>query len=335
MTGRRVCAVGAAVVLALGVVACSGDGGGGGGEPELGEMRPVASGRDIVLPFAAYELSAQQKNAIVVAQHAVGRECMRRLGFDWPMPDEDAVNPDFLPQAGRYGLIDAAEAAQWGYHPKPDPSDPRSGGDEAANGSGGASGGNGDGGAAGNSGTSRPGTSQPGTSQVSQAAVAAWLGPDAGQGASAAPVDLPPGVPAGGCRGEAERTLQAGAPRPSDLEPDRLGHDLYVKAQADTRVQETWRVWQACMRRSGYEYADIWQANDDKRWSGPRPSDEEIAVAKADVACKFEADMPRVWLAVESAYQRQAIEDNADSFAELKRSIENEVRNAEEAVRGV
>jgi hypothetical protein len=51
-------------------------------------------------------------------------------------------------------------------------------------------------------------------------------------------------------------------------------------------------------------------------------------VARQDIACKAETNLVGRWFAVESAYQRQAIDADRSGFAEVKAAIEAQDRNA-------
>ncbi|WP_318307340.1 hypothetical protein [Amycolatopsis solani] len=140
-------------------------------------------------------------------------------------------------------------------------------------------------------------------------------------------------VPEGGCLGEARRRLEDGVPAalpgPAFAELDR---ELYLTAQADPRVQAAMSGWRECMAASGERYTDVWAANDDVRWSGPSPTPEEIGVARADLACRTRTGLAGTWLAVETAYQRRAIEDRRGEFEALAKAREVRLANARRVV---
>jgi hypothetical protein len=137
------------------------------------------------------------------------------------------------------------------------------------------------------------------------------------------------GLPEGGCLGEARRKMAAGAPSPPDPEAaERLALNSHARAAQDSRVRAAVDKWSACMRRAGYDYAHPMKANDDPRFQTDRPSTREIAVATADVRCKQEVNLIGISVTVESAYQRQAIERNAEALRAVKALREAQVRNA-------
>ncbi|MBE1496640.1 hypothetical protein H4696_003740 [Amycolatopsis lexingtonensis] len=128
-------------------------------------------------------------------------------------------------------------------------------------------------------------------------------------------------VPDGGCLGEARRRLEEGVPAALPGEAfARLDRELFLTAQADPRVQAAMAGWRGCMAESGERYADVWAANDDVRWSGPSPTPEEIRVARADLACRARTGLAGTWLAVETAYQRRAIEERSGEFEALAKA---------------
>ncbi|RSM64466.1 hypothetical protein DMH04_51250 [Kibdelosporangium aridum] len=256
--------------------------------PPVGEIRPVSSGADIVLPFRDYELSSAQLDIVERATTLMARACVQRFGLDWPLPRTEPTETTVVADANRYGIIDRAEVAQRGYHPPPEP--PRA----------------------------------PDDTSPSLDAVAVY----AGKGASV--VGGRP-VPEGGCVGEARRQLAQGAPAGlSGAEFADLDQQIFQRAQADSRVSAAMAAWRACMAASGYHYTDVWAANDDARWTTPQPAPGEIATATTDLDCRATSNLVPVWLAVETAYQRQAIARRSAEFdataAKLRTMLENASR---------
>jgi hypothetical protein len=285
-----VATVGGVGVATVGVLTHTATAGGSrpaAGPPAIDTLRPVSSGRDIVLPFDSYRPTTAEVNTIERATAALARDCMHRFGLDWALPAADAAGADSPSGSRRYGVLDQAEVSRLGYHPPPE-------------------------------------TTQPVTAAAAPAldAVAVYAGKGAGT------VGGHP-VPDGGCLGEARRTLGAGVP--SSLDGARFAEldiQLFSAAQADGRVQAAMARWRTCMAESGYDYADVWVANDDVRWTAPAPSPAEIATATADVACRKQTDLVPTWLAVESAYQRRAISERASEFDALKTGKRVRLNNA-------
>lgn len=260
--------------------------------PAVGEIRPVSSGKDIVLPFSEYVNSAAEVNTIERASALLAKDCMARFGLEWTVSGAAAADATVAADGGRYGILDAAEVAVWGYHAPAESKKVDDG---------------------------RP-TPSPDALMVY-----------GGKGASTFRGQA---VPEGGCLGEGRRKLSAGGPTSmSGAEFSNLDLQLFSTAQKDSRVAELMIRWRECMSEAGYDYADVWAANNDIRWSGPTATAEEIATATKDIACRTKTELVPVWLAVETAYQRQAIAERPAEFAALKASKQQWIDNASQAVR--
>ncbi|MGH8829330.1 MAG: hypothetical protein ACRDVZ_17335 [Jiangellaceae bacterium] len=83
MKRTALCVVGTLTLLA----ACSG----GNEEPELGEVKPLTSAADIVLPLEAYMFDAEEDAVTQRANNQLVRACGKRFGIEVTMPV--AVNP--------------------------------------------------------------------------------------------------------------------------------------------------------------------------------------------------------------------------------------------------
>lgn len=92
--------------------------------PELGEIHPVTSAEDIVLPFHEYQLSAAELNVVERATAVLAKGCMNRFELDWPAPTGEGADMDGNDNGDRYGIIDRAEVTEWGYHRPPEQQEP-------------------------------------------------------------------------------------------------------------------------------------------------------------------------------------------------------------------
>ncbi|WP_162602618.1 hypothetical protein [Streptomyces spongiicola] len=83
----------------------------------VGDPRDPATWK---LPVEAYAPTASETRVVSVARDKLIDECMAKAGFEqWvPAPDLPALGGD-TPTDWRYGVHDAAQAAQHGYHPDP------------------------------------------------------------------------------------------------------------------------------------------------------------------------------------------------------------------------
>ncbi|TQM81558.1 hypothetical protein FHX81_3925 [Saccharothrix saharensis] len=143
-------------------------------------------------------------------------------------------------------------------------------------------------------------------------------------------------VPEGGCMGEARRKLYGDDGVPSGQDPASaaaLDAESGARYRQDSRVLEVYRKWSGCMEESGYDYADPWAANNDRRWTeSDSTTTTEIAVAKADLACRDEHRVVSVSLAVEAAYQTRMVEQNSVRLDAERDRNQTAVRRAVELV---
>ncbi|WP_328495239.1 hypothetical protein OHS59_22740 [Streptomyces sp. NBC_00414] len=135
-------------------------------------------------------------------------------------------------------------------------------------------------------------------------------------------VEVPPGVPKGGCHGLAQ----------SEVRADEAGADLLVIQKLFFRASGTTRKdpgtvaldkkWSVCMRGAGMNYSNPLAAVDDSTWQTqktsvngphpnfPAPSAKEIEVAEADVRCKGRTGYVTGRYAIEARHQQKLIEEN-------------------------
>lgn len=267
-------------------------------EPALGQVPVIRVDADVKFPLDAYRMSPEQRVTLRRSQDLVVRKCLQRLGLEMELPERE---PDTV--EGRViGVVDDAEAAKYGY------SDPET--LEAVR---------------------KAEQSRKEQKPLPQDVVAAING-----GGPNAPKkrDVPPG----GCIGEARRTLGL-ALQSADKPGDEnfligLSRDSTKLAEADSRLKDAWGRWSACMKEAGYDYADPWGPNGEQRFGGEDASPEEIATARADVACRTKHGVNGIWVAVRSAYQDRLIGDNADALKQHRRLVDEQLRKATEIVSG-
>ncbi len=267
--------------------ACTSAQDGSDGEPALGPIPVITSYTQVVLPLDAYAESNDQIQLGTYVSDRLVQRCMRRFGLDWtlrvPTPGSNKPRND-----RRYGIIDAAQAAQYGYS-VPESAQPK---------------------AAGPAFTNDQDAVLVGRGQQTFNGVPVPDGGCAGEAQRALAAGGPPLDTAG---------------RPGLVA--QLNHDVGARADGDSRVQAAFGAWSRCMKESGYDYAGPWDANDDPHWSGSAIPPQEIATAVADAACRRRTNLVGIWFAVESAYQTRAIESNAQQLAEYRRYLDNVGRN--------
>ncbi|WNM33661.1 hypothetical protein RKE30_26365 [Streptomyces sp. Li-HN-5-11] len=226
---------------------------------------------------------------------------MARYGFTVTFPPagvDPPPNADDSNMPRRYGISDPAAAAKYGYELPPDS------------------------------------TEHPRGPNLSPAAIAVLTGRKALNPRAEKVTSTSQGkkIPDGGCQQESFDKLGA---RIDFALPSRLDHDSLEKSQDDPRVQKALTAWSACMKSNGYTVADPYAAFDlvPKSGSGT-PSREEITLAVADVSCKKDTDLVRIWHGVDAAIQKGQVEDNQLALEQLKEKNTRAVKAAEAALRG-
>ncbi|MCI3242564.1 MULTISPECIES: hypothetical protein [Streptomyces] len=124
-------------------------------------------------------------------------------------------------------------------------------------------------------------------------------------------------VPEGGCRGETERRL--GALVPGD-EASKVNASSMTQSLQQPAVQDAIADWAACMKDKGHPFDDPYKPAAGFDLTTPTASSEEIEVAEADVACKSETGLIKVWYGEETAIQNKEIAARKTALdAELSR----------------
>jgi hypothetical protein len=241
------------------------------------------------LPLDAYIVNADQVSDIDFATKLLAKACMKRFGVDWNTGGR--ISP---PNNGRnygLGLVDAVRAATYGYHPTPAE---RASQDSSQD-------------------TGRDLTDE-------QAILLGGVGP--GQPAK-------PGVPDGGCYGEARRQLAW------DDSVYMWLQQLAVQAMRRTlehaNTQAANARWSACMKAAGHTYATPNDANNNQSWwrdDDAGPSEREINTAVADVRCKTETNYVGELTAVLVANQQKIVEDNLERLQATRGQIREALKRA-------
>lgn len=225
----------------------------------------------VALPFDAYRLSTLDIHTVEAAEDVLVRACMRTRGMDWetlPLPSAADAEP---PNARRYGLIDPAAAARYGYHLPP-----------------------------------------PSTAEARRQAIWAKRGRLPARQRLAA---FGKGGTSGGCWGRAHARLLRGVSLDRLSQLDRYAMKTFAAARRTHQVAAATRAWSRCMGRAGFDYADPFAATGDPAWrrSG-RPTARELSAARADIRCKDETGLIRIWSRADERVQREAIRAHSAEF---------------------
>jgi hypothetical protein len=275
------------------VAGCSAEQGETRPEPPLGPVPVIQVDSDVTFPLDGYLISPERRATIRKSQDLLVRQCLRRFGFDMELPDRE---PDQV--RGRViGVVDDAEVAKFGY------SDPET-------------------------------LESVRKAEQTRKELKPW--PEEKIAVLNGHGSKKDGVPDGGCAGEAQRTLGLTS-QAKEVPGDEnfviaLSRQSTELAEADSRLKDAWGRWSACMKDAGYHYADPWAANGDKRFAGDDASPEEIAAARADVACRKKHDVNGIWVAVRTAYQNRLVVDHAEALEQHQERVDDQVRKATEVV---
>jgi hypothetical protein len=296
----------------------SGSGEGGGKDdpakpPAVSAIPALDSANDKPLPLDAYLLNPEQDRTLSRAEQALVSRCMARFGFTYAAgdgtPERRGGDMPASRIDGRYGPQSMALARQWGYHPE---------------------------GGAVNAAPQPWAKTQPKLTPQMRTAMT---------GSDSRKEKLGPGgqtlgghrVPVHGCAGEARKELTGSPDKPAGNArlAGGLNEKTLAQMMADPRVRAVYAKWSACMAGKGYHYAVPAAAQSDDAWARTdRPSPREIRVAVADQQCRKKHNVVGVSYAVDFAYQKRAIEDNAEAMAAAKTAIDKQLKAAARALAG-
>jgi hypothetical protein len=115
---------------------------------------------------------------------------------------------------------------------------------------------------------------------------------------------------------------------------DRIDGNSWKQAQREPAVKKAFAGWSACMDAKGYHYAKPMDANDDGMWwKSDAATAREKAVAVADVRCRDEYHVERVWFDTEASLQQRAIRQHAATLETLREDMQAAVNRAARAAR--
>ncbi|MDD9378097.1 hypothetical protein M8Z33_15830 [Streptomyces sp. ZAF1911] len=303
----------AAVLTVLAATACSSGAEQDGGDrsappakeqrevPGVGKVEDKDSTSDLVLPIDAYDVSTDRIVQTGQALNLLTKQCLSRFGLQRKeLPPATATQGSA--HARRYGTPASLEDAQkYGFHMAQQ--DPRAL-------------------------TADQMVRQP----VAVIEVSRGIKEGSGE-----PLTTYNGaeVPEGGCSGEAQRKLGNG-------KDERVGHAetaAAIKARSfeiaknDPRVIAAEQKWAACMAGKGYgAYKSPFDAIGDKKWSAPKATSEEIETAAASWTCGKEANVVGTWVAVETVYQKDQIDKNAETLTQEQKALEDNAKRINEII---
>jgi hypothetical protein len=250
------------------------------------------------LPVLAYEYSAPELSLFTRAALHLESTCMSRFGYKFATDIPPSTAPAD-PMDRRYGVMTLTAAKKYGYHLSADDG----WGDNSVNGD----------------------TDE---QDLTPAARAVLHGADQSNNTN---------VPVGGCQGEAQRKLGATeAGRDQDGVDLRIANEIngesYVRSLTERSVVAAFKAWSQCMKGKGYSFATPRDAVPASYSPGPKPSTAEIRVAVADMTCKTETNLMKIWYDAELRIQKAGIQKHFQVLTEAKRRHDARVKKAADAI---
>jgi hypothetical protein len=265
-------------------------------EPPVGTVPKVTSRQRIAMPLDAVMTSMSDIKQIKSATNLKARDCMRSLGFGgWTADTVTTSKPSDYQETDLLDYLDPASVAQSGY--------PQTLIDKGATAL-----------AQKNSSVPRP----------SKEELQAFTGAAT---RTAAGVTIPPG----GCLEDGARAVKGGV---ADLpvDPRALAADAKFDALHDSRMQQTFAEWSACMAQSGLHYDGPISAQNDLRWgqrtAATPASTEEKNVAAIDASCQQKINLVGTYKALEIAYQQRQRNTNGSKLTEAGTIFRTWIANA-------
>lgn len=109
----------------------------------------------------------------------------------------------------------------------------------------------------------------------------------------------------------------------------KIDADSFLDSRKDSAVLAVFAKWSSCMKAVGYDYAEPMDARNDARFHDPSVVTElETATAAADVRCRMEHKVQKVWFDVETRLQQQKIKANQHALESAKQVNEETVKKA-------
>jgi hypothetical protein len=281
------------------------------------ESGAAAAPQDLVLPIDAYGMTLAQSNALVRATSILVGDCMRKEGFQVDSAKNDrqmqALARRTVQDKGvngnlrRYGVTDLGIARKYGNHLISAVDNPQK------------------------APVSKKSADMYGLGPLTPAMSVALFG-NSPQRTAVDPSKADPsqvGPSQAGCLDNAHKVIQgdSGSLGKSEVAAQIRGRS-YVLSLTDPTVTAAFRRWAACMKAKGYTRAttpsDSVLDHDDV--AGPTVSKQDIAVAEADVSCKQQNHVLRIWSGFEIKYQKDQIEKHSQELQQEKAALQAQVK---------
>jgi hypothetical protein len=128
----------------------------------------------------------------------------------------------------------------------------------------------------------------------------------------------------------AEANQALGGARP--VRPRQIADKAVSAAYSDSRIDSAVKAWRKCMKAAGYQYDSSLAALNFYQSRSDTPTDSEVTAAVADVQCKTTTREVDTMVAVLTAYELRAINENAEEFSAYKTWKTNALARAHEVI---
>ncbi|MFD4866243.1 hypothetical protein [Streptomyces sp. NPDC058412] len=109
----------------------------------------------------------------------------------------------------------------------------------------------------------------------------------------------------------------------------KIDADSFLASRKDPAVLDVFAKWSSCMKARGYDYAEPMDARNDARFHDPAVvTDLETATATADVQCRTEHKVQKVWFDVETRLQQQKIKESQPALESAKQTNQETAKKA-------
>ncbi|MFC8226878.1 hypothetical protein [Streptomyces sp. NPDC057287] len=302
----------AAAVALLALTGCSSSGSGGEdpkSEPPVGDIPVLLDSKSLQFPLETYIPDATQRGTFGEAQDVLTDRCMKRYGYRYTVRSRGTERGD---NATRYGVSSAVSAARYGYsnpelaESRPKPAQKALGTNEKL--------------------------ILHGEDKVDPSKAVPMSQEEAEKSDKGATTVAGKKVPAGGCVREGFLKLYAPTEESVDIMvPQNFAFDANGRSRQDSRVAKAVKAWSACMAEQGYRTDDPVSPQSDLGFGDTSlTTPKAVAAARQDVACKKETNLVGIWYAVEKAYQKRIIDQNAETLETVKKQLEERLRLAAE-----
>ncbi|WP_392900476.1 hypothetical protein [Streptomyces sp. LN699] len=135
------------------------------------------------------------------------------------------------------------------------------------------------------------------------------------------------------CRGEV-RNLLKGDVVDYGEEAQKLGNEAFLRSKEEPAVVAAFAAWSSCMKEKGYTYKQPLDASDDPRFGSRDVTQEEIATAVADIACRDRTHVAKIWWEAETRLQTASLEKHAESLNKSRKDMDTAAKAAADVLAG-